>query len=1473
LPALAGVWLVAALLLYPCSALAQAPDTNWNLTGSDAQQTVVDCVGTSYYPSADSGNGCQLYASDVYENWDTSTSGPGDTDIEFFRTGADADFFYFEFETRESWDYDGSGTGRTFNLEVDLDWTSESNRGDILFTYFPVHIHQGTTWNQGDLGGDGQIQGYADSNNDVGGPAPLSSDYDCGTCDGYTTDFETTAGQFARIISRSGKNIVQLALRASDLGVDVVRVRGWVTQNSSIGKDSWTWHDSYATTDLVSFRIDNSSEVGSANWPEAAVVTPRFVVDTNSDVLDGDTTSIAALLANKGADGFISLREAIIAANRTPNGAAPDTIPFDIGGGGAQLIAPLSALPGIIDAVVLDGSTQPGAVCPAPLIELSGEKLSGSESGIVVAATDVTIRGLAIHSFPQYGVYLQKGSGNTVACTYVGLDAAGVTDRGNGLQGIRIDAGPQLIGGADPADRNVISGNSSGVYLQGTAAADVVIQGNYIGTNAAGDATIPNSIEGVRINGGPRAQIIDNVISGNSTGISIRGHDAVIQGNLLGTDPTGMVDLGNVDGINVGTGLRALIGGTTAAQRNVISGSGDAGIQIGGDSATIVGNYIGVAADGTTPMGNFRGMVLLNGSEGNVIGGTGPNEGNIIAHSLADGVNLYGTTTFANPIRGNSIFLNGGLGIDLDPNGVTPNDLGDADTGPHNLTNFPFFEKAEVNPTAGTLELTGWSRPSTTIDVYIANTDATEFGEGETWLVTLTEGDASDLDASVTAYTHPQAGSDSTSRFRFVIGTPPGVAAGTRLTATAHYSKYGTSEFSLIVKVVETPVQIVSSATDQTFWVGKAPTAASTITVAEGTSPSITAANDIRIRIPAGFAMTWDTLDVAATIGGSAAARVSPTVSYEDAGKTLVLDVTSDFLAVDTVTIADLGFLDFASASGPDNLELEVDNAGTVAAEDDKAIEILAGGTPTISSELDQSFRVGDPPNSISTITVQADATAPTITAANDIRIRIPFGFNMGWDTSDVTAQILGTGSAKVSNTVSYEDGGRTLVIDVLTDFDPGDAITISLLSFANFTAASLDDNLELEVGDDGQVSAYDDKVIFIVLILITPDIQSSRDQFFTVGDPSTPIRAIRVTDDDDIPQMTAANDIRITIPADLDMVWDVTDVTAQIGARASNKVSPIVSYEDGGKTLVIDVITDFVARDWISVRGLSFRSFSSAGSPGRLQLRVYNDATVSSIDTYTKQILGGVFSVDVWPDTTRDSRLPSNGSNYTVDFTVSNLGSTADDYDLLTAASPGTALTVVSISGPAVTQGANPDSARLTNLTASGSAVVTVTYSAGLAPVGTIDTLSFVARSVTSPAQSDDGLLIFTVIRPNITISKVVNPNGTQAPGTDLTYTSTLTNAGTEEAVGVASVSSIAPETQFKVGSVTTSFPAGIVVAVEFSDDDGSTWTYAPTDQGCGAPAGYDGCVTDIRWTLQNPLSSSAPDNVGTMEYVARIE
>jgi uncharacterized repeat protein (TIGR01451 family) len=1070
-------------------------------------------------------------------------------------------------------------------------------------------------------------------------------------------------------------------------------------------------------------------------------------------------------------------------------------------------------------------------VCPVPVVELDGSTLAGSESGIRLTAGNSLIRGFSAHSFPKYGIYISGGGSNTVECSYVGLDVGGTaTDKGNAEHGVRIDSPDNLFGGPDAEDRNTVSGNGySGIFVSGASATDNEIRGNWAGLDATGTATVANGIQGIRVYLAPRATIVDNVVSGNSTGIQVGAPDATIQGNLIGTDPSGTVDLGNVDGISVdGTALRTVIGGTTAQTRNVIAGNGDAGIQISGDSTTVLGNWIGVQSDGSTPLANSRGVILLAGALGNRIGGSGLDEGNLIAHNTQRGISAFGVMALDNSFLSNSIHTNGNIGIDLNNDGVTPNDAGDGDGGPNDQLNFPVL--TSVSEGGGSLTV------NFDLDVEPAASYRVEFFKNPNGIDPSGNGEG-ELFADFVNVSHSGSGAESFSHgFSGSLGDVI-TATATRCTDAATCAAFGsTSEFSA-PDTAFNRAPILSSASNQTFWVGKAPTAISPLTVADtGATPSILAANDIRIRIPAGFEMVWDTLDLSPTIGGNASWKLPGTISYEDTGKTLVIDVMIDFATGDSIVVSDLTFQDYTAASGPDNLELEVNNDDAVSAVDDKTVEILAPGTPTISSFDDQSFRVGDPPITISEITIQDDASAPTITAGNDIRVRIPAGFNMSWDVSDVSAVIIGTGAGKVSSTVSYEDGGQTLVVDVLTDFDPGDAITVSALSFTNFTAPSIVDHLELEVYNDGQATAMDDKDIFIVYVPIPVDIVSGSDQFFTVGDPPTEMVILRVTDDDFVPQITAANDIRITIPAGFNMTWDVTDTEAKINATGIGAVSSTVSYENGGRTLVLDVTTDFGPKDWIMVRKLSFVGFAAGSPPGRLELDVNNDGIAEDVDTRIKEILGSVFSVNVWPDTVVASGLPATG--YTVDFTVSNIGTGTDSYDLLTSANPGTVVGVTSMAGERLTQGANPDSARITDLPAGDNVVVTVTYDAASQPAGTVDTLRLVARSLANPTQQDAGLLIFTVLEEaDVQVTKT-GPVLVNAADT-ITYSVEVVNVGPTAAADVLIADTLPGSGTFVDASDGGTESGGVVTwptIVSMAADDTVTYTVrfvAPATEG----------------------------------------
>jgi hypothetical protein len=126
----------------------------------------------------------------------------------------------------------------------------------------------------------------------------------------------------------------------------------------------------------------------------------------------------------------------------------------------------------------------------------------------------------------------------------------------------------------------------------------------------------------------------------------------------------------------------------------------------------------------------------------------------------------------------------------------------------------------------------------------------------------------------------------------------------------------------------------------------------------------------------------------------------------------------------------------------------------------------------------------------------------------------------------------------------------------------------------------------------------------------------------------------------------------------------------------------------------------------------------------------------------------------------------------------------------------------------------------------------------------------------------------------PTVALTKTVTPSGTQSPGTDLIYSVSFTNSGAAIAQSLVITDPTPANTDFKVGSVTTNMgTTGLTVAVAYSNDSGSTWTYTPASGGGGAAAGYDRNVTNIRWTFTGNLSQTSPNNSGSVGFTARIQ
>ena len=427
---------------------------------------------------------------------------------------------------------------------------------------------------------------------------------------------------------------------------------------------------------------DGGSGRGAVYVLDLSPSTSTLVVDTTSDnndagiVVGNASHTIAWLYSNKGADGKISLREAIIAANNTTNGATPDEIHFEItdslvGGAHTILVGSVTGteLPTITDSIIIDGTTD-SDFGTTPIIELDGSSLGGGTDGFNLDAGNSTIRGLVINNFGWSGIDIQGADGNTIVGNYIGTDVTGTISKGNGTVGINVSFSEfNTIGGTGALDGNLISGNSGhGIRLD---SGNTTIIGNLIGTDAAGTGSLANSSSGIYVNGtasntiGGATTAERNVISGNAnSGIFLFGTGATnneVSGNYIGTDVTGTVDFGNgADGVLLLGGANSnTIGGATDAHRNIIAGNDDDGIEINGDdsdSNVVQKNWIGLGADGSTVLGNSEdGILISNGADANQIGGI--DRGNVIAGSGWIGVELWssGSTISDNQIQGNFI--------------------------------------------------------------------------------------------------------------------------------------------------------------------------------------------------------------------------------------------------------------------------------------------------------------------------------------------------------------------------------------------------------------------------------------------------------------------------------------------------------------------------------------------------------------------------------------------------------------------------------------------------------------------------------------------------------------------------------------------------------------------------------------------------------------------------------------------------
>ncbi|HEX8219737.1 MAG TPA: S-layer homology domain-containing protein [Chloroflexia bacterium] len=459
--------------------------------------------------------------------------------------------------------------------------------------------------------------------------------------------------------------------------------------------------------------------------------------------------------------------------------------------------------------------------------------VANDSHGIAIQTSIATVGGTTagagnvISGNKLIGISVSSSQGGLIQGNYIGTNATGtyaiITPpvSGGGVGIAMVFSSNYVIGGTSGAARNIISGNwSAGVQIgQFNSSSDGRnhrIQGNYIGTDVSGTQVVANGV-GVRVSYTPQsgsgehviggtAAGAGNLISGNATGVEINGSSIPfpevgnwVQGNYIGTDVTGAAPLGNTgSGIVLSVAGKNVIGGTSPGARNIISANGQFGITISGEYANsnlIQGNHIGTGIAGYEALGNGRSGVQI-GAAGpeNIVGGMEAGAGNLIAFNAERGLNVVEPNVplgYPIDIKGaaalsNRIWSNGGLGIDLGADGVTPNDPGDGDDGANHLQNFPVLSAASSN--GGTTVVTGTlnSTAGTTFTLQFFASDAQDpsgYGEGQYFLGSY------------------QATTDGAGNVSFVATLPVATSEGRYITATAIDPKGNNSEFSAYTQI------------------------------------------------------------------------------------------------------------------------------------------------------------------------------------------------------------------------------------------------------------------------------------------------------------------------------------------------------------------------------------------------------------------------------------------------------------------------------------------------------------------------------------------------------------------------------------------------------------------------------------------------------------------------------------------------
>jgi hypothetical protein len=339
----------------------------------------------------------------------------------------------------------------------------------------------------------------------------------------------------------------------------------------------------------------------------------------------GPGPAVTSVVTNTQDSGPGSLRTALYYAFDHPGTTITFNIPASDPGFSNNVfnILPTDFLPSLVNAGTLDGTTEPvHSNAFGPSIQLNGARCyppSVYPDGLRLRGTNCSVKSIIVNGFPVYGIeiYGSNATGNVVSGCYLGIDPTGTLPVTNVFSPLAIDNGASgnTVGGTTAAARNIISGSPyQGLVIRDSGTTNNRVIGNYIGLNAAGTLPLSNTWTGVAIFNGAQSNVI---------------------------------------------------GGASAAMRNIISGNGEQGVVVADPGTTgniVEGNYIGLNPAGTAAISNaWPGVNFFNGATGNTVGM--PGAPNVISGNGGQGVLIQDAGTDNNVVQNNF--------IGVDPTGAT----------------------------------------------------------------------------------------------------------------------------------------------------------------------------------------------------------------------------------------------------------------------------------------------------------------------------------------------------------------------------------------------------------------------------------------------------------------------------------------------------------------------------------------------------------------------------------------------------------------------------------------------------------------------------------------------------------------------------------------------------------------------------------------------------------------------------------